>query len=91
MSSANFEVVTENPADGHSGLLHRWRDNNAPGLPWNFSGPFFRRRLTVRKPALIQEQPSRRLHAVAIVTSGAGTFLGLFIRDNNPTWAWQEP
>ncbi|HVG24784.1 MAG TPA: hypothetical protein VND45_11565 [Thermoanaerobaculia bacterium] len=87
----NFEVVTENPLDAYSGFIHRWRDNNAPGLPWNMAGQFFRRRLIIRKPALIQHLGTRKLHVVALVTSGASRFIGHSVRENNPTWAWSEP
>lgn len=88
----NFEVVTDNPRDSYRGLIHRWRNNDAAGLPWNFSGQLWRRRFVIRKPAVIQEQPSRKLNVIAIVTSGpATTFLGFFERENNPTWAWQDP
>lgn len=86
----NFEVVTENPAHGYRGFVHRWRNNDAPGLPWNFAVHTFRD-LIIRRPALIQHRLSRKLHVVALVTAGTGRFLGHFVRENNPTWAWRDP
>jgi hypothetical protein len=90
----NFELVTDSPNDSFGGFIHRWRNNDAAGLPWIYAGQFFRRQVTLRWPSVIQDASpgSGKLHVVALATAPAGSqSLEYFSRLNNPTWAWSAP
>jgi hypothetical protein len=91
-SAGNFELITENRNDRRRGFIHRWRNNDA-GTSWIFSGHFFRTRHEIYNPSIIQDEApgSGKLHAVAIGTIAGRTALLHFVRENAPTWGWNDP
>jgi len=81
----NFELVT--PTTG-GGLAHYWRNNDAPGLPWNGPTPFAAG-LTADAVTLIESNfgSPGNLEVVARI----GTRLAHFWRDSGPAFAWNSP
>jgi hypothetical protein len=82
----NFEVVVPSPT---SGLIHYWRSNDNPAMPW--SGPTFFGTGAGKFDAasLIQSNYGRpgNLEVVARI----GNTLQAFWRDSGPTFTWHGP
>lgn len=90
--TGNFELVTTNPAAGHRGFTHRFRNNDDAALPWVFAGQFFRADHVVRHPMLHFDRRTRTLHLVAAMQfPGGAQALGYVVRGDGPTWTWALP
>jgi hypothetical protein len=81
-SPGNFEVVV--PRQG-GGLVHYWRDNNDPGLPW--SGPTRFGRGNVSGAGLIHGGFGQNLEVVAV----EGNRLAHYWREGEPPFGWSDP
>jgi hypothetical protein len=82
----NFEVVAPLAAGG---LAHWWRNNDAPGAPWNGPTPFGAGAGHIDAVAMIQSNfgDPGNLEVVARI----GNQLALFWRLSEPPWTWTGP
>lgn len=85
-TKGNFELVT--PAAG-GGLVHFWRTNDDPNLPWNGPIPFGQNLGMVDSVTMIQSNfgSPGNLEVVARV----GSQLQFFWRDSGPAFNWNGP
>ena len=80
----NFEMVTPSP---FGGLAHCWRDNDAPGLPWN--GPTYFGSGDVAAVSLIQSTFGDPGHLEVVARVGDQLFT--YWRDHLPPFVWFGP
>jgi hypothetical protein len=85
-TQGNFELVTPGASGG---LVHFWRDNDAPGTPWNSGGAFGASLGAVAAVTLIQSNYGSpgNLEVIAL----AGSDLYYFWRDSGPAFNWNGP
>ena len=85
----NFELVLPTSGGDRSGLVHFWRDNDAPSLPWIGPTLFGADVGPVDAVALLQSNfgDPGNLEVVARI----GDRLALFSRASEPPWTWQGP
>ena len=85
----NFELVLPTSGGDRGGLVHFWRDNDDPSLPWIGPTPFATDTGPVDAVALLQSNfgDPGNLEVVARI----GDRLALFSRASEPPWTWQGP
>ena len=85
-TKGNFEVVVPSATGG---LLHFWRDNDAPTLPWSGPTPFAASLGLVDSVTLIQSNFGKpgNLEVIARV----GTRIYALWRDSGPGFVWSAP
>src|SRR5207245_8654858 len=85
----NFEMVVPRSSGG---LAHFWRDNDAPGLPWN--GPIsFGSSDTYQAVSLFQSNFTSSGHGAGNleVVARSGNRLDFYWRDDAPPHTWHGP
>jgi hypothetical protein len=85
-SKGNFEVVV--PVSG-GGLVHYWRNNDIPSLPWSAPTPFGKSLGSVAAVSLIQSNFGSPGN-LEVVASASGQVYH-FWRDSGPSFAWNGP
>jgi hypothetical protein len=83
----NFELVA--PAEVGGGLLHLWRNNDVPGIPWSAATRFGQNLGRVDAVAMIQGNFGSPGNLEVIARAGDRLFL--MWRDSGPAFHWNGP
>jgi hypothetical protein len=85
-TKGNFELVVPSQTGG---LLHFWRNNDAPGLPWSIPTPFGEGLGAVDAVTMMQSDYGNpgNLELVCRV----GNAMRWFWRDSGPAFFWNGP
>lgn len=86
-TTGNFEVVVPSVSGG---LLHFFRNNDAPGLPWSGPTPFAQKLGLVQAVSLIQSNFGTSGNLEVAATASSGHVFHIW-RDSGPSFTWSDP